>query len=583
MPCTVACTRALGFRTSLLLLAMAVACTREGAQTLDPTEPQIALSVATERGTVVLRRVPEIAIDLPPTSAPEEPETVFLDRVGAADGLAFVALKAPLAQRARDRAALGTDSISVEPRQVRRGTRSAIPAAQVKAALDSLAGYGATIVQYYDALGVALVRISAAAARGLRSHPNVEYLDPLRPGPALDIETAPSMARPVLATGSLTGQLVPWNIDSVRAPEAWAYSTGQGARLLIIDSGHDYTHPDLGPLPQENCNFGVYGGCNDDYPMWHGTPVAGVAIARDNIFGVVGVSHGISTGDRYYWGACSSGVCYYPEIYNALNWSAGNLGANAVINMSYSNSVYDQTEAIAVATAVAAGHVLVASAGNTGTQQIRYPAGYSNVIGVASITQTNTFHPGSTYGAHVDVVAPNDAYTTIPAQQYATVSGTSIAAPHVAGVAALIRAKYPSWSLSSVYYRLSRTAQALGPFVPFGWGKVRAHLAVAFEGPSITATTTASNRPKLSWSPVPFATDYRIYRRVTPLAPEWELWAEVSTTSYIDFSTIVTSFFGYNSYPSGVAVSYYVEAFSEGAQTNYTVYATYVPNGTPPF
>jgi subtilisin len=495
-----------------------------------------------------------------------------------ADGVAFVGLKGPAHLRTAERTLMTTDLASPTARSIRQGVRPALGVDEIREALKSLEARGATIVRYYGALGVALVRIPLDSAEVIRAHPTVDYFTPLREGPLLG-GAVPS------ATLSVSDpQVVPWNIDSVGAPLAWPYSRGFGARLLIIDTGHDWSHPDLGVVPFSNCNHGIYSGCNDNYPQYHGTAVAGVAIARDNSVGVVGVAPDISPAHIYYWGACSVTACSFPEIIAALDSATAILGGKGVINMSFGGLSAYTPLANAVAAALNAGHVLVSLAGNTGTNQVIYPAGYSGVIGVGGINQDNTLNSQSTYGPHVDFVAPWDAYTTKPANQYDWRGGTSISAPHVAGVVALLRAKYPSWNHASIYNRLQRTAQGLGNPSLYGWGKVRAHLAVAFEGPSISVSITAAGKPRLTWASVPFATNYRVYRRVTPtLAPNWELWAQTTATSYTDFTTSVTSFYGYNSQPATIAVSYYVVGYTSGVETEFVMYATYIPNGTPPF
>lgn len=285
-----------------------------------------------------------------------------------------------------------------------------------------------------------------------------------------------------------------------------------------------------------------------------------------------------------------------------MNWSVSGLGAQGVVNMSLSSATYNQTLANAVAAASAAGHVLVSTAGNLALNQLRYPAAYSNVIGVAAVLPDKSFatnwepcpyreNAGSTWGAHVDFVAPWYALSTVPNSSYGDETtapywcGTSMAAPHVSGVAALVRTRYPSMSASSVFYRMRDTAEPLGPVGwddHFGFGLVRAHLAVALDRPVVTPTIVAG-KPRLSWPAIPFATQYRIYRRVTPSAcPNWTLWATSGGTSYTDASTLVSSFHGYDTAPTTqAAVSYYVTAFAEGVETVYYQFVTYLPNGAP--
>jgi subtilisin family serine protease len=224
------------------------------------------------------------------------------------------------------------------------------------------------------------------------------------------------------------------------------------------------------------------------------------------------------------------------------------------------------------------------------------------VIGVSGIKQNMTFAlndnapcsnaddplPGSSWGLHVDFAAPWDAHSTIANNEYAGVEaqwcGTSMAAPHVAGLAALVRSYYPGANRSYVYDRLKSTALDLGAYGSdqyYGWGMPR-YLAVGFNAPVITATIV-SGRPRLTWPAVPHATSYQIWRWVTPTAPTAVLWATVTGTTYTDYPTKVTSFYGYNMFPnpSTVSVSYQVTAVAANL-TWAGAYATYIPNGIPP-
>ena len=480
-----------------------------------------------------------------------------------------------------------------------------------------IAGFGLEVVRYYENIGVALVQFpDPTVAARLLAQSSVDYIEPdlgaaqldLLPGSASTNSSAASTGTRVAAGAMMSmSQTMPWGVTLVRAPDAWPYSTGSVSRILIVDTGHERGHEDLPLVPLGNC-MGAYGACDD--PVYspsggipHGTHVTGTAVALNNGIGVVGVAYGVPSSNLYVYSACDPTIggagCPFAELIGALNWAVPNLGSQGVVNMSLGGPTYNQAFANAVAAASAAGHVLVASAGNDAVNALRYPAAYSNVIGVAAVLPTKAFaataapcpfpYGGSNWGAHVDFVAPWYALSTVPNSSYADETtppywcGTSMAAPHVTGLAALVRTRYPSWSASSVFYRMRDTAEPLGPIGwddHFGFGLIRAHLAVAFDRPVATPTIVAG-KPRLSWPAIPFATEYRIYRRVTPTAcPTWALWATVGGTSYTDASTNVTSFYGYDSAPtSQAAVSYYVTAFAEGVETVYYQFVTYLPNG----
>ncbi len=247
----------------------------------------------------------------------------------------------------------------------------------------------------------------------------------------------------------------------IDAPEAWSILTGSSAvTVAVIDSGVDYTHPDLAP------NYvGGYDFVNlDSDPMddhGHGTHVAGtIAAAIDNhsgspaeAEGVVGVApHARILG---YKVCRSDGTCDDFAIQQAIARAVTD-GAR-VINMSLGQTEYSQSLDEAVQDAWDAGLVIVAGAGNDGTTVPFYPAAFDNVISVAAFDEDHRRPSFSNYGSWVDISAPGNAImssyplascpaSTTPGDTgcYSWNTGTSMASPHVAGAAALV------WSRSDV-------------------------------------------------------------------------------------------------------------------------------------
>jgi len=128
--------------------------------------------------------------------------------------------------------------------------------------------------------------------------------------------------------------------------------------------------------------------------------------------------------------------------------------------------------------------VLVAASGNSGIEEVLYPAGFYNVLAVGATDQNDNIASWSTYGNYMDLVAPGvDILTTgLSGTSYVTDSGTSFAAPHVSGVAALVWSQNPSFEQAKIYDVLRSTAVDLG--TPgfdnrYGYGKVDAYAAVA--------------------------------------------------------------------------------------------------------
>jgi subtilisin family serine protease len=392
-------------------------------------------------------------MDLPPSPRPWDTDASALaDAVTAGNGYVVIAVKEPGSSHA-----------------LQTGIRAAVSAAAVTKAADLLRGLGVPDIDILENIGAIRARIDPATAIMLRANPLVDFIEPRR-------------------YGELQAQTVPWGISMVRAPDAWTITSGTGAKIDIIDTGHQQGHSDLPFVSTANC-AGAYGGC-DDGGIWHGTHVLGIATARNNSIGVVGVAPGINASDVYTYGACSSvsNSCPTDEVTAGINSGIWNVD---VISMSLSQP-YDAAQASAVAQAWNNGIVLVAAAGNNGGNTEIYPARYTNVIGVSGVNENKTFaNPApcgssSNWGNHVDLAAPFTAYSTIGGNSYGTLCGTSMATPHVAGAAALVIARNPSWTNQQVVNQLFATAEdrgTVGKDVYFGYGIVDAAAAVGYITP----------------------------------------------------------------------------------------------------
>ena len=274
----------------------------------------------------------------------------------------------------------------------------------------------------------------------------------------------------------------------VDAVEAWAVTTGGGIRVAVIDSGVDLDHEDISSQVVERVNF-TADGADDEYG--HGTHVAGiVAATSNNGVGVAGVCPGctildVKVLDRNGYGSASG-------IARGIDWAAGN-GAK-VINLSLGMRLSTRTLETAVNNAWNRGAVLVAAAGNAGTQAKIYPGAYPNVIAVAATDNMNVLASFSSYGARwVDVAAPGvSVYSTFPnhpsnlatannrALSYDIGSGTSMASPIVAATAALAWNAHPGSSNASVRARVESSADETvkGTGTLWAHGLVNANAAV---------------------------------------------------------------------------------------------------------
>ena len=225
-----------------------------------------------------------------------------------------------------------------------------------------------------------------------------------------------------------------WGIDRVEAPAAWATSRGQGVKVVVIDTGIDGSHPDLAG--------NVKGGWNtiskdenfkDDHG--HGSHCAGVIAALDNNIGVVGVANKADLYGVKVLDANGSGT--FDDVIAGMQWAVEHkmdvasmsLGADA----EYGNDALKD----AVAAMAKNGVTLVAAAGNSGGP-VGVPAAYPGAVAVAASDKANAVAYFSSRGPEVAVIAPGvNVYSTVMNGGYETMSGTSMATPHVSGLAAL--------------------------------------------------------------------------------------------------------------------------------------------------
>jgi len=281
----------------------------------------------------------------------------------------------------------------------------------------------------------------------------------------------------------------------VDAVEAWTDPTVKGAPVAILDSGVANLHDDIAPQVVGYANF-VSADTKEDPKAdpedkyGHGTHVAGIVAAKaNNTIGVAGVCPDCTILDVKVLNDSGSGSS--SAIANGISWAAAN-GAK-VINMSLGQRVSSRTLEAAVNNAWNEGAVIVAAAGNAGTQAKIYPGAYPNVIAVAATDNNDAKASFSTYGKWVDVAAPGvSVYSTFPnhpfvlgtqngrSMGYDIASGTSMASPIVAGVAALVWSSQTDASKTSVRTSIESTADKIpGTGTYWAHGRVNACKAVA--------------------------------------------------------------------------------------------------------
>ena len=294
-------------------------------------------------------------------------------------------------------------------------------------------------------------------------------------------------------------QTVPWGINMIGALTAQESNTGTGVKVAVIDTGIQLDHPDLNVVG--NVTF-VSGTPNADDDNGHGSHVAGTIAAVNNSVGVIGVAPDVQLYAVKVLG--SGGTGYTSDIIAGIEWSIDN--GMQVINMSFGSATGTTGLKDACDAAYNAGVVVVAAAGNNGSSagtgdNVIYPANYDSVIAVAAVDNTKARASFSSTGPGVELAAPGvNIYSTTYNASYTNKSGTSMASPHVAGLAALIIASGIADANGNgrindeVRQRMDQTAEDLGsagrdPL--YGYGLVRADLAV-WRPPSVT-TNAATN------------------------------------------------------------------------------------------
>lgn len=339
-------------------------------------------------------------------------------------------------------------------------------------------GAGGNIISEFKSVPGMAVILPTAAIQGLANNPHVKEVGLDTRVYALDAELDNS-----------------WGIKRIGAGAVHSYNKASGVKVAVIDTGIDYTHPDLG------VNFaGGYDFVNNDSdPMDdnnHGTHVSGIIAALDNDAGVVGA--GPQAGIYALKVLDASGGGYWSDIINALDWaSANNI---QVVNMSFGASSDAPGVHDAIKNAYNAGTVLVAAAGNSGncggkSNTVGYPARYEEVVAVGATDQNDLRPCFSSHGDQLELAAPGlSVISTVIGGGYASFSGTSMASPHVAGTAALVLAngslvdQNGDGIVNNVDVRLwlQVTADDIGPTGKdnqYGYGLVDADEAAPFTGP----------------------------------------------------------------------------------------------------
>ncbi len=341
------------------------------------------------------------------------------------------------------------------------------------------------------------------------------------------------------------------SLGAIRMPQAWDLTKTAGTQTVaVLDTGIDAGHPDLaGRVLAGHNEINPAASPNDD--AGHGTMTAGIIGANtNNGVGVAGVAWNVKILPVKVLDQDGNG--YDSDIIDGVTWAANN-GAR-VINMSLGGDGDNSLLHDAITAAVNKGVVVVAAAGNSGSASPSYPASYPEVLSVAATDNNGALTSFSTQGDWVDIAAPGwkiistgpRSLTPAGYLPYWTNSGTSFSAPMVAGVAALLRNKYPTYTPAQIMARLKSTARDAGPrgldpyygagildaynalggaWAPEYWtagpdGNDTPARATAITGTSITGSTGPEG--DVDWYKITSATAHSVAVTVTTPVYDWE-------------------------------------------------------------
>lgn len=354
----------------------------------------------------------------------------------------------------------------------------------------------------------------AATAAALAARADVEWAEP---NYTLALDLIPNDPRYASYQSLYLG-------TRLEMPAAWERTTGRPEVVIaIIDTGVDLNHEDLAtgiwtnPLEIPDNGLDDDGnGYVDDVHGWnfaqnsnqvaddygHGTHVAGIAAARiNNGIGVAGMAGGATIMPVKVFPPPPNVIGTYEDLILGIVYATDN-GAR-VINMSLGATSYSRGEEAAVDYAWAHGAVVVAAAGNQGSNIYHYPAAHPNAIAVSATDGWDQRAGFSNWGDFVDVAAPGTfVFSTLRSNNYGWLSGTSMASPHVAGLAALIFSLNPQLTNAQVRRIIEENADDLGaagwdPY--FGHGRINGRKALAAVVPSPPDPTPTPHPPLDAW------------------------------------------------------------------------------------
>ncbi len=270
-------------------------------------------------------------------------------------------------------------------------------------------------------------------------------------------------------TQSPAGSPEQYTVEKFRLTEVHKIATGREVLVAVIDSKVDTTHPDLAAAIVEH--YDAVG--RPEQAHSHGTGMAGAIASHRKLLGIAPGARILAV-QAFSTSARQSPEATTRQIIAGIEWAI-NRGAR-IINMSFAGP-YDPMIQLAMRNAAAKGIILIAASGNMGAKSPPlYPAADPHVIAVTATDESDGLFPQAVRGPHLAVAAPGvDVMVPAPNDTYQLTTGTSVAAAHVSGVAALLLERHPSIDAKTVLEVLTSTARNLNPRGRddrYGWGLI---------------------------------------------------------------------------------------------------------------
>jgi subtilisin len=251
---------------------------------------------------------------------------------------------------------------------------------------------------------------------------------------------------------------IPWGVRHIGAPEAWSRTTGHRVKVGVIDTGVDFSHPDLQHSLERGINLLQRMLLPQD-DNGHGTHIAGTIAAANELQGMIGVApraviHPVKAFDH-------NGTAFVSDIILGIDWCVRN--GMDVVNMSFGMKTRSRSLLNAVANAYNSGVLIVASSGNDGQRgDIDYPARYSQTIAVGATNNQGRIASFTNRSEKIDVYAPGEKIVSAWLKgKHREMSGTSMATSHVTGAVALLLALKPGLSPEDIKTIIKRSTKPL--------------------------------------------------------------------------------------------------------------------------